>query len=119
MFLLDFHSYRVTEPDDPCPTPFSRTEKLSRSTNNRESTILPDGLSSSVNTSARLKEDQLRKEEEKLRESELKIAREIAERRQELLIKEETLRNLESRLAAQSLNTSSSGHVGGGPGSEY
>ena len=126
----------------------SRTEKLSRSTNGRESTILPDGLSSTNGAAVapRLKEEQLRREEEKLRESELKIAREIAERRQELvrsrrphdspstqvvwrltpyfpspqLIKEETLRNLESRLAAQSLNSPSSHNLGGGgPGTEY
>jgi hypothetical protein len=65
----------------------SRTEKLSRSTNGRESTILPDGLSSTNGAAVapRLKEEQLRREEEKLRESELKIAREIAERRQELV----------------------------------
>ena len=39
--------------------------------------------------------------EEKLREIELKVQREINEKRQELLAKEESLRNLESRLAAQ------------------
>lgn len=37
--------------------------------------------------------------EEKLREVELKSQREISEKRQELLAKEESLRNLESRLA--------------------
>lgn len=36
------------------------------------------------------------------------------------LVKEETLRNLESRLAAQSLTSPSTQHLGGGgPGTEY
>ena len=39
--------------------------------------------------------------EEKLRETELKSQREISEKRQELIAKEESLRNLESRLAQQ------------------
>lgn len=94
-----------------------------------------------ANQSVRLKEEQLRKEEEKvhpeirsisqltpffllsftippflssmfmfsvlssppfqLREIELRVQREIHEKRQQLLAKEESLRNLESRLAAQ------------------
>ncbi|GAA5911794.1 hypothetical protein JCM5296_005372 [Sporobolomyces johnsonii] len=49
--------------------------------------------------SVRLKEEQLRREEEKLREIELRSQRELAEKRQELLAKEESLRNLEARLA--------------------
>lgn len=45
--------------------------------------------------------------EDKLRETELKSQREISEKRQELLAKEESLRNLEIRLAqAQQLNES-------------
>ena len=40
----------------------------------------------------RLKEEQLRREEEKLREIEIKVQREINEKRQELLAKEESLR---------------------------
>lgn len=77
-----------------------RTEKLSRTMHpsEPESSILPDELATQ---SVRLKEDQLRKEEEKLREVELRVQREISEKRQELLAKEESLRNLESRLAAQ------------------
>ena len=39
--------------------------------------------------------------EEKLREIELRSQRELSEKRQELLAKEESLRNLENRLAAQ------------------
>lgn len=82
-----------------------RTEKLSKSgesggLNARESSLLPEGLASQ---SVRLKEEQLRKEEEQLRAIELKVQREIAERRQELLAKEESLRSLENRLAQQSL----------------
>ncbi|KAF9063433.1 putative Septin like protein spn3 [Rhodocollybia butyracea] len=80
-----------------------RTEKLSRNTpysEARESTMLPEDL---ANQSVRLKEEQLRKEEEKvgLREIELRVQREIHEKRQQLLAKEESLRNLESRLTAQ------------------
>ncbi|KAJ7141294.1 Septin-domain-containing protein [Mycena epipterygia] len=79
-----------------------RTEKLSRSVHSdiRDSTILPEEL---ANQSVRLKEEQLRRDEEKLREIELKVQREINEKRQELLAKEESLRNLESRLTAQGL----------------
>ncbi|KAK7473210.1 Cell division control protein 11 [Stygiomarasmius scandens] len=78
-----------------------RTEKLSKAVNgysDRESSILPEDL---ANQSVRIKEEQLRKEEEKLREIELRVQREINEKRQQLLAKEESLRNLESRLAAQ------------------
>jgi len=79
-----------------------RTEKLSRSVHSdiRDSSILPEEL---ANQSVRLKEEQLRRDEEKLREIELRVQREINEKRQELLAKEESLRNLESRLAAQGL----------------
>ncbi|TFK74332.1 GTP binding protein [Pluteus cervinus] len=80
-----------------------RTEKLSRSvhannSSSRHSQILPEEL---ANQSVRIKEEQLRREEEKLREIELRVQREINERRQELMAKEESLRNLESRLAGQ------------------
>ncbi|KZT06801.1 GTP binding protein [Laetiporus sulphureus 93-53] len=82
-----------------------RTEKLSRTVHADapDSSILPEELATQ---SVRLKEEQLRREEEKakliiLREIELRVQREINEKRQELLAKEESLRNLESRLAAQ------------------
>ncbi|KAJ8520901.1 hypothetical protein ONZ45_g2306 [Pleurotus djamor] len=63
-----------------------RTEKLSRNVNpdSHESSIHPEELAT-----------------QGLREIELKVQREINEKRQELLAKEESLRNLESRLAAQ------------------
>ncbi|KAJ7354684.1 GTP binding protein [Mycena albidolilacea] len=79
-----------------------RTEKLSRSVHSdiRDSQILPEEL---ANQSVRLKEEQLRRDEEKLREIELKVQREINEKRQELIAKEESLRNLETRLAAHGL----------------
>ena len=56
----------------------------------------------------RLKEENLRREEEKLRDIELKVQREIAEKRQQLFVKEEALKSLEQRLA----NSSSNGDVG-------
>ncbi|KAJ2926772.1 hypothetical protein H1R20_g10338, partial [Candolleomyces eurysporus] len=82
-----------------------RTEKLSRAVNsdNRDSQLLPEDL---ANQSVRLKEEQLRREEEKLREIELKMQREINEKRQQLMAKEAALRNLESRITAQGSNTS-------------
>jgi cell division control protein 11 len=51
-----------------------------------------------ANQSVRLKEEQLRREEEKLREIELKVQREIQIKRQELLAKEDSLKVLEARL---------------------
>ncbi|KIR58936.1 hypothetical protein I312_104512 [Cryptococcus bacillisporus CA1280] len=77
-----------------------RTEKLSRSVNGTDpdSSIHPEDM---ANQSVRLKEEQLRREEEKLREIELKVQREIQLKRQELLAKEDSLKVLEARLAAQ------------------
>ncbi|CAO3609506.1 unnamed protein product [Cunninghamella blakesleeana] len=75
-----------------------RTEKLSRNADGGE----PEDTTSSddiTSQNVRLKEEQLRKEEEKLRDIELKVQREIQEKRAELLSKEEALRSLESRLA--------------------
>ncbi|CAJ0764888.1 6264_t:CDS:2, partial [Entrophospora sp. SA101] len=72
-----------------------RTEKLSRSEDNSEDdSNLPDDLATQT---VRLKEEQLKREEEKLREIELKVQREITEKRQELLAKEEALRDLEAQ----------------------
>ena len=83
----------------------------------RDASLNADDMASQ---SVRLKEEQLRKEEEKvnlisfsvtharklrliiitqLREIELKVQREIQEKRAELLSKEEALRSLEARLA--------------------
>jgi len=74
-----------------------RTEKLSRSVGggDYDSSILPEDM---ANQSVRLKEEQLRREEEKLREIELKVQREIQIKRQELLAKEDSLKVLEARL---------------------
>lgn len=44
--------------------------------------------------SVRLKEEQLRREEEKLREIEVKVQREINEKRQELLARESQLKEM-------------------------
>ncbi|CAG8500661.1 3623_t:CDS:10 [Gigaspora margarita] len=73
-----------------------RTEKLSRSADDNDDDInTSEGIATQ---SVRLKEEQLKREEEKLREIELKVQREISEKRQELLAKEEALRNLEARI---------------------
>jgi cell division control protein 11 len=61
----------------------------------QDSTMNPEDLASQ---SVRLKEEQLRREEEKLREIELKVQREIAEKRQELLARESQLREIEARM---------------------
>lgn len=60
-----------------------------------DSSILPEDM---ANQSVRLKEEQLRREEEKLRDIELKVQREIQLKRQELLAKEDSLKVLEARL---------------------
>jgi cell division control protein 11 len=92
-----------------------RTEKLSKSvdgisgmyvtiptvsandanTDCRDSSMNPEDLASQ---SVRLKEEQLRREEEKLREIEIKVQREINEKRQELLARESQLKEIEARM---------------------
>ncbi|KAJ5353948.1 hypothetical protein N7541_006512 [Penicillium brevicompactum] len=77
-----------------------RTEKLSKSVDGaspsgQDSSMNPEDLASQ---SVRLKEEQLRREEEKLREIEIKVQREIAEKRQELLARESQLREIEARM---------------------
>ncbi|KAF7846402.1 hypothetical protein BT93_L4459 [Corymbia citriodora subsp. variegata] len=78
-----------------------RTEKLSKtvdsnvSGNPQDSSLAPEDLASQ---SVRLKEEQLRREEEKLREIEVKVQREINEKRQELLARESQLREIEARM---------------------
>ncbi|KAL3468587.1 Septin-domain-containing protein [Aspergillus heterothallicus] len=78
-----------------------RTEKLSKSVdgaNAHGGDINPEDLATQ---SVRLKEEQLRREEEKLREIEIKVQREIAEKRQELLARESQLREIEARMARE------------------
>lgn len=56
-----------------------------------------------------MKEEQLRREEEKLREIEVKVQREIQEKRQELLARESQLKEIEARMhreQSQALSTS-------------
>merc|ERR1712098_772428 len=76
-----------------------RTEKLSKSVDGgvsgQDSSINPEDL---ANQSVRLKEEQLRREEEKLREIEVKVQREINEKRQELLARESQLKEIEARM---------------------
>ncbi|CAG7967342.1 unnamed protein product [Penicillium nalgiovense] len=77
-----------------------RTEKLSKSVDggsgpSYDSAMNPEDL---ANQSVRVKEEQLRREEEKLREVEIKVQREIAEKRQELLARESQLREIEARM---------------------
>ncbi|EJT70993.1 cell division control protein 11 [Gaeumannomyces tritici R3-111a-1] len=77
-----------------------RTEKLSKSVEGGgvDSSMNPEDLASQ---SVRLKEEQLRREEEKLREIEVKVQREINEKRQELLARESQLREIEARMARE------------------
>lgn len=71
----------------------------------------PEDLASQ---SVRLKEEQLRREEDKLRDIELKVQREIADKRQELLARESQLREIEARMARES----SQGQVADGASEE-
>ncbi|KAI8388037.1 Septin-domain-containing protein [Radiomyces spectabilis] len=81
-----------------------RTEKLSRTVHGGDADNAALNAEDMASQSVRLKEEQLRKEEEKLREIELKVQREIQQKRAELLSKEEALRNLEARLAQAQLS---------------
>jgi cell division control protein 11 len=84
-----------------------RTEKLSKSVtpgNDASASGVDDGSldpQSLASQSVRLKEEQLRREEEKLREIEVKVQREINEKRQELLARESQLKELESRMVRE------------------
>lgn len=71
----------------------------------------PEDLASQ---SVRLKEEQLRREEDKLRDIELKVQREIADKRQELLARESQLREIEARMTRES----SQGQVADGASGE-
>jgi cell division control protein 11 len=91
-----------------------RTEKLSKSIEGGGAYVFPQPVSSKftnfcsgeasmnpedlASQSVRLKEEQLRREEEKLREIEVKVQREINEKRQELLARESQLREIEARM---------------------
>ena len=63
-----------------------------------DSSLNPDDLASQ---SVRLKEEQLRREEDKLREIEIRVQREINEKRQELLARESQLREAEGRITRE------------------
>ncbi|KAI5817708.1 cell division control protein 12 [Pyronema omphalodes] len=76
-----------------------RTEKLSKSVEGGSAASMnPEDLASQ---SVRLKEEQLRREEEKLREIEVKVQREINEKRQELLARESQLKEIEARMTRE------------------
>lgn len=77
-----------------------RTEKLSQNIGDpRESALLnPEDL---ANQSYLLKEEQLQREEEKLREVEMRVQREINEKRMELLAREKELKEMEARIAKE------------------
>jgi len=66
-----------------------------------DSSMNPEDLASQ---SVRLKEEQLRREEEKLREIEVKVQREINEKRQELLARESQLKEIEARMHREQSN---------------
>lgn len=88
-----------------------RSEKLSRSVNGaggNHTSVLPEDMATQ---SVRLKEEQLRREEEKLREIELRVQREIQLKRQELMAKEDSLKVLEARLGESIVFLNSSGYT--------
>src|ERR1700712_3195908 len=70
-------------------------EKYLTLTFSSDSSMNPEDLATQ---SVRLKEEQLRREEEKLREIEVKVQREINEKRQELLARESQLKEIEARM---------------------
>lgn len=67
-----------------------------------DSSMYPEDLATQ---SVRLKQEQLRREEEKLREIELKVQREINEKRQELLARESQLRAIKARMQREHSNS--------------
>ncbi|OBR12580.1 Septin [Colletotrichum higginsianum IMI 349063] len=75
-----------------------RTEKLSNIINDGDRGSSPMSTEDLVSRSMRLKEQQLRKDEQHLREVEIKIQREIEEKRQELLAREAQLRDMEAQM---------------------
>lgn len=77
-----------------------RTEKLSKTISDpRESVLLnPEDL---ANQSYMIKEEQLQREEEKLREIELRVQKEINDKRMELLAREQELREIEARISKE------------------
>lgn len=79
------------------PSPISGTQ--TNMNHSGDNLMNPEDLASQ---SVRLKEEQLRREEEKLREIELKVQREINEKRQELLARESQLREIEARMQRES-----------------
>ncbi|CAJ0554523.1 Ff.00g130360.m01.CDS01 [Fusarium sp. VM40] len=75
-----------------------RTEKLSKVTEGADGADLSIRQEEFASQSIRLKEEQLRKEEESLRKIELRIQQEIKEKNQELLVREAELRDIEARI---------------------
>jgi cell division control protein 11 len=68
-----------------------------------DSSVTPEDLATQ---SIRLKEQQLRQEEEKFREIEIRVQREINEKRQELLAREAQLREIEARIQRETSEVS-------------
>lgn len=80
-----------------------------------DSSMNPEDLASQ---SVRLKEEQLRREEEKLREIEVKVQREINEKRQELLARESQLKEIEARMHREQSAHNEAIQNGGGADSD-
>jgi len=92
-----------------------RTEKLSKSVDGTGSgsgdePLQPHDL---ANQSMRIKEEQLRREEEKLHEVEVRVQKEIDEKKQQLLARESQLKEIEHRLARESTSDTAADHVDG------
>ncbi|KAF2188031.1 putative septin AspA [Zopfia rhizophila CBS 207.26] len=75
-----------------------RTEKLSKSMEGRDEANYSMNPEDLVAQSARLNEMHLRQEEEKLREIEVRMQKAIDEKRQELLVRESQLKEIEARM---------------------
>lgn len=92
-----------------------RTERLSKgysgpNPSSHDDSLNPEEL---ANQSYMLKEEQLAREEEKLREIELRVQKEINEKKLELLAREQELREIEARIARdrQMSSNPSSPHI--------
>lgn len=109
----DIHSNPASAPGSPAPVPAPAAQEQSA-----------NGGAAADNASYVAREEQLRREEEKLKSIELRVQEEIARKRQELIERERELRTLETRLRQEELemgrssSAASSVHTANGNGFE-